>query len=219
MTTYTSIGEMKLVGGELCLDFINTVGARVNVGEERNWRKQPVSILRDKINGYADLVTWGRHTGLLTEREAQRLRQRAEVETEEAASVLRRAITLREAVYQIFRATIDGHQPPALSLEMLNEEVSIARSHERVAYTSAGFTWQWDNRGEFLDSVLWSVARSATTFLTSGDLSRVKRCYGDECGWLFVDTSKNRSRQWCDMQDCGNLAKVRRFRRKQRETE
>jgi predicted RNA-binding Zn ribbon-like protein len=60
--------------------------------------------------------------------------------------------------------------------------------------------------------MLWLIADSAAEMLTTSDLSRLKQCPGDDCGWLFEDTSKNRRRQWCDMQDCGNLAKVRRFR-------
>jgi predicted RNA-binding Zn ribbon-like protein len=60
--------------------------------------------------------------------------------------------------------------------------------------------------------MLWLIADSAAEMLTTGDLSRLKQCPGDDCGWLFEDTSKNRRRQWCDMQACGNLAKVRRFR-------
>jgi predicted RNA-binding Zn ribbon-like protein len=60
--------------------------------------------------------------------------------------------------------------------------------------------------------MLWHIADSAAEFLTTGDLTRLRECSGEDCGWLFEDTSKNRSRQWCDMRDCGNLAKVRRFR-------
>jgi len=63
-----------------------------------------------------------------------------------------------------------------------------------------------------LDRMLWPIAQSAAEFLNAGDFSRLRECGGEECGWLFEDTSRNRSRQWCHMQDCGNLAKVRRFR-------
>ncbi|MGI8786895.1 MAG: CGNR zinc finger domain-containing protein [Pyrinomonadaceae bacterium] len=61
--------------------------------------------------------------------------------------------------------------------------------------------------------MLWRISESAAAVLTTGDLTRVRQCGGD-CCWMFLDTSRNRSRQWCDMKDCGNLAKVRRFRRK-----
>jgi predicted RNA-binding Zn ribbon-like protein len=34
---------------------------------------------------------------------------------------------------------------------------------------------------------------------------------------MFLDTSRNRSRHWCDMKDCGNRAKVSRFRQRQQQ--
>ena len=61
-----------------------------------------------------------------------------------------------------------------------------------------------------LDKMIWAVARSAADLLTSADLKRVGVCAGEGCGWLFFDTSKNNSRRWCAMEDCGNRAKARR---------
>ena len=59
--------------------------------------------------------------------------------------------------------------------------------------------------------MLWPVVQSAVDLMTSPELDRVGQCADDRgCGWLFVDTTKNRSRRWCDMRDCGNRAKARR---------
>src|SRR5258706_243420 len=67
-----------------------------------------------------------------------------------------------------------------------------------------------------LDHLLGPIARSAANLLTRDELLyHVSHCGGDNCGWLFVDSSKNHSRRWCDMRDCGNRAKVRRHRLKQ----
>jgi len=56
--------------------------------------------------------------------------------------------------------------------------------------------------------------------LTSEELDRVRECADDRgCGYLFMDTSRNRSRKWCDMRGCGNRAKAQRhYRRTQAET-
>lgn len=43
---------------------------------------------------------------------------------------------------------------------------------------------------------------------------RLKLCENDQCCWLFIDHSKNRSRQWCESAGCGNRQRVRRFRRR-----
>jgi glycosyltransferase involved in cell wall biosynthesis len=71
-----------------------------------------------------------------------------------------------------------------------------------------GFAWEWAI-GDDLAGVLWPVAHSATGLLTSVPLGRVKGCAG--CNWLFVDESKNKSRRWCSMEDCGTYAKMRRY--------
>ena len=65
---------------------------------------------------------------------------------------------------------------------------------------------------------LWPVVRSAADLLTGSSLERVKRCPGEGCGWLFLDTSRNGSRRWCDMSSCGNRARVRAFAARQRES-
>jgi predicted RNA-binding Zn ribbon-like protein len=62
------------------------------------------------------------------------------------------------------------------------------------------------------------VARAAALLLTDpGRLSRLRQCGGATCGWLFLDETRNHSRRWCTIKDCGNLAKVRRHRAKQRQ--
>jgi predicted RNA-binding Zn ribbon-like protein len=65
--------------------------------------------------------------------------------------------------------------------------------------------------GRTLDGMLAPIAWSAVELLRGGELDRVKTCGKESCGWLFVDRSRNRSRRWCDMSDCGNAEKARRF--------
>jgi predicted RNA-binding Zn ribbon-like protein len=107
-----------------------------------------------------------------------------------------------------------GRRPDPADLPLLNAEIATARSRERLAARRDGLVWSWPEAGERLDSPLWAVSRAAAALLTSGDLSRLRQCGGDECGWLFLDRSRNRSRQWCTMEDCGNVSKVRRFRKR-----
>ncbi|MEW6734421.1 MAG: ABATE domain-containing protein, partial [Acidobacteriota bacterium] len=200
-------GITKLIAGRLCLDFVNSVYARViDMAIEKN------NISSDKINDYIDLLAWSEHVGLLTEAEAQTLVREARQYEKEATNVLNRAIELREAIYRICKAIIIKEQPRTYDIDRLNEEIDVAYRHQRLVSIKGSFTWQWDRSKTALDRMLWSIADSAAELLTLGDLTRLRECGGENCGWLFEDTSRNRSRQWCDMQDCGNLAKVRRFR-------
>jgi len=86
-----------------------------------------------------------------------------------------------------------------------------------VISSRKGFDWTWTDGGDALDAPLGPIVRSAAELLTSPRLlERVHQCESDSCGWLFVDAAKNHSRRWCVMSDCGNVAKVRRFRLRNR---
>ncbi|HKB57972.1 MAG TPA: CGNR zinc finger domain-containing protein [Lacunisphaera sp.] len=82
----------------------------------------------------------------------------------------------------------------------------------RIKAGEGGFAWELAGDDAGLDLPLWIVMREAAELLTSGRLARVRECLGDECSWLFLDTTRNHSRMWCSMQGCGNRAKVRRHR-------
>jgi predicted RNA-binding Zn ribbon-like protein len=181
----------KFVGGRVCLDFVNTVGGRMRG-----------VVVRDKLRGYEDLVGWSKAAGLIGSAGASAPRA--------GRMVFSRAIALREALYLLFR----GIREPT-ALEILNRELAIARGHERLNRSRGGFVWGWDE-SPALDRMLWQVARSAAELLGSSELARVRLCNGEECGWLFLDTSRNGRRHWCDMRDCGNRAKVKRFRERRR---
>src|SRR6267142_18772 len=208
----SSAAEMRLIGGRLCLDFVNTVDGRKNDSSRKKSRSFNSLVLGDKLGDYSDLVAWSQHSGIVTATEAGRLIQASKRKAAEARAVFDRAIELREALHRILKATVTGRMPQSVDLETVNDELLKARNHERLISTEKGFTWEWIGREASLDRMLWSIAHSAVEFLSKGDLSRLRECGGEECGWLFEDTSRNRSRQWCHMQDCGNLAKVRRFR-------
>ena len=63
-----------------------------------------------------------------------------------------------------------------------------------------------------LDRILWEIGRATGRLVVSPRLGRIRACAASDCGWWFVDDTKNRSRRWCDMKICGNREKIRRFR-------
>jgi predicted RNA-binding Zn ribbon-like protein len=200
----TNADTLKLLGGRLSLDFANTA----------DWHAsdQPVEFL----TSYSDLVAWSQHVGILTDHQAQRLLKKAARRPEDATAVLERAIALREAIYRIFSAISRGRPPQAADLATFNAELSEALAQSRIVSTAQGFTWDWAGAEGALDQMLWPVVHDAAGLLTSEDLDRVGQCADDRCGWLFLDTSRNRSRRWCSMEDCGNRAKARRHYKRKR---
>jgi len=199
--------QFQFVGGELCLDFCNTMG-----GKREN-------IPREKLHQYGDLLAWSEQAGLVDRRLAGIMSRKGAKRPGEAASVLRRAIALREAVYRICMAMAQHKKAQPADLLCLNSELAAALGRLRVVCgkDGDGFMWEWANDEQSLDYPLGPIARSAADLLMRSDVvKRVCQCHGDNCGWLFLDSSKNHSRCWCDMRDCGNRAKIRRFRLKKR---
>jgi predicted RNA-binding Zn ribbon-like protein len=188
-------GVFNLDAGRVCLDFANTLS----------------STSGEHLNSYADLVAFAAESGLLTPDDGPWLRAEGERHRAAADGVLVRARRLREAIYAIFSSIAAGTPPEEHHVAQLNAELATTLPHARVeADPSAGeFRWTWS--GLKLDAPLWGITRSAADVLTSReDLRRVRECGGVGCRWLFLDTSKNRSRQWCSMQSCGNRHKARR---------
>jgi predicted RNA-binding Zn ribbon-like protein len=190
----------ELDGGALCLDFVNTFSAS---GEH--------------LHAYSDLVAFAYQSGLLSREDAMWLRQEGQRDPGPAEGVLRRALQLRAAMRNIFGALAAGKRPPEADLAYLNFDLAVSLSHARVIKTGDAYRWGWSGRN--LDAVLWPVSRSAADLLTS-DTERhlVRECGASDCQWLFLDASKNRSRQWCSMQSCGNREKARRHYQRVRGT-
>lgn len=208
--------KFKLIGGNISLDFVNTVNGRISSPNKKSGRDYYDAFPSDKLENYADLIGWSLKAGLIDESEAKKLLQAAEDNPRAASAVLKRAVNLRESIYRLFKSVMEGWQPEAEDLEKLNRELSLARRHQRLSTEKNGFVLEWINHAEALDKMLWQISESAADLLINGDLTRIRRCLNDVCNWLYLDISRNRTRQWCVMKDCGNVAKVRRFRAKQR---
>ena len=93
---------------------------------------------------------------------------------------------------------------------------SQSQLYSYMAPSTDGLAWGWADELA-LDRPLWPIARDAAELLTDREaLARVRLCAADDCDWLFVDLTKNHSRQWCDMKSCGNRAKARAYYRRHR---
>ncbi len=187
--------------GWLSLDFANTVGWHASTHPEEH------------LNTYTDLVDWAKKAGILAADGAAKLLQRGAKAPAEAEKTLHAAKKLREALYGILTARTHGQDVPAGDLATVNRAAADLHARSRLVTKDGGFAWELDAGKDEFDSFLWPVVRSALDLLTSPEaLERVGQCAdADGCGWLFWDTSRNRSRRWCDMGDCGNRAKVRRY--------
>lgn len=206
--------QFEFIGGQLALDFVNTASNR---GEGLE--------LRDRLGSYDDLVAWATAARALPDCAPGDLTKAAKQHPRVAARTLDEARAFRESLYRIFTAFAGGKDAPAApaaDMARLNELFRRANAHRTLSCNDGNthgaptFDWSWDASSAELDRVFWPVVLAAAELLTSGDPQRLKECGGDHCSWLFLDQSKNRSRRWCTMQDCGNKVKAKRHYHRQR---
>jgi predicted RNA-binding Zn ribbon-like protein len=194
--------EIELSGGALALDFANTVGG-THVGPTH-----------DHLRGYGDIVRFAAIAGGLDDAAAKRLGQRAEREPVRARAVYGVGIALRESIWAVFSALASGDVPREADLDLIGDAAASGAARSRLVYDREGIGWSLPPDEDELERPLWEIARSAVELLTSGERDRIKECASATCEWVFLDQSRNRSRRWCDMSDCGNRAKARRFQAK-----
>jgi predicted RNA-binding Zn ribbon-like protein len=194
-----------LIGGRLAIDFVNTVSGKRLIA--------PI----ERLNDYGDVVSWAEQIGIASAARAKTLRRIAREHPAKAEAAFARAKELREALFRIFSAVAARERADDADLELFNRELAEAFSHLRVAQNADGFTWSFCEE-DALVSLLWPVTRSASDVLMKDDPARVRMCEApDGCGWLFYDETRNGTRRWCSMKDCGNRAKARRHYAKSKE--
>jgi predicted RNA-binding Zn ribbon-like protein len=196
----TDTGDLReLLERSLCLDFINTLSWR--------GRQEPEELL----NTYRDLVVWSRHANILTDNDVEMLTREAERHPSKAKKAIYSSIELREVIYSIFSSIAEGTAPPKNDLSTFNKYLSRVMTHSQIIETEDGFSWETSGDKNKMDWMLSPIVRYAAELLVSDEARKVKECGDKACRWFFLDSSRNQSRRWCAMKDCGNRAKARRF--------
>ena len=190
-------------GGHLALDFLNSIG-RTHLGTQN-----------ERLVDYGALLAWSVGAATLSAEQERGLARRAAAHPRAARAVLERAIALREALFPVFYAELEGKKPPSEGLALLNAELARALSHASIARGDGGYRWAWEGSAEDLEAPLWPLVRALADLLVAPERARIKECASD-CRWLFVDRTRNGRRKWCEMSGCGNREKVRQHRRRRR---
>jgi len=194
--------RFELIAGNVALDFVNTLDDRYTTPKEL-------------LTSYADLLRFCEDAAVLPLGQLERLIERSYIAADEGQRILDQAREMREAIHDVFFAIMRKSPAPPLALARLNAYVQSAAGHMRLVPAKGRFEWSFDDFGGF-DVVLWPIARAAADLLASDQLEYVRACSSKTCEWMFLDTSKNHHRRWCDMTRCGNRAKVRRFYARQK---
>jgi predicted RNA-binding Zn ribbon-like protein len=193
----------QYIGGDPALDLINTV----------DWTSRGPEI--DRLTDFDRLVEWAEGAGVLTGKSATSLRAEARARPREEEAAHRNALRVREVLQRLFHSMAKG-KPAKDALDDFNQMLGKALGRMRV--TAAGgrprsaqsLQLGWQDRETSLDSILWPVVWSAAALLVSEEAPRIRICGGPDCGWIYVDRSRNKLRRWCQMETCGTREKSRR---------
>jgi len=197
METRDFFKQVRVVGGNLALDFVNTQAGAPDGPPDS-----------DALEGYQDLLSWSGQVGTMSERQAEALALTARARPGQASSAFRKSVRARSYLWEIFAALARQQEPSASLLDLLRDDAAGAVGDAQLARTVDGFGWDWSACTD-LRAPLWPVVQAAVDLLRSDAATSVKRC--GACRFLFVDTSKNGGRRWCSMEDCGKTAKMRRY--------
>lgn len=193
-----SVETIELVGGRLCLDFVNTLNREQGRGAD------------ERFSRFRDVLTWSVRLRVIDAAAAARLAELSEKCPREAAASLEEVQEFRETLWRLFvspgpsdvgelgRATKDLPLP-RLKLDR-NAGLSIDPGRDLCGWLKA------------------AVYGSALELLAMEDPARIKVCPAHGCGWLFLDSSPGNRRKWCSMKTCGNRQKARQHYKRARKT-
>lgn len=196
--------DLRIVGGHPALDLINTVAPR-QIGQHDH---------HDYLSTPADLLAWAERIELIDRAGAQTVAHAWAGAPTTAGQALHAARDVREAAYEVLAGAEPG---PALDRLSLRWAAAAARSELvplRDAHAAARLIVGTAPAFMIPDR----LAHATVELLRTVDLRHLRACPIAEggCGWLFLDRSRNGSRRWCAMEDCGAQAKARRLTEKRR---
>lgn len=197
------ISSLRLVGGLAVLDFLNTCNGR-----------RPGSSLEevvDNLGTLEDVVRWFEHAGLIDEEVFEHCLGLAEHPL--AATSFNRLVAFREQLYQLLLPLAEGKAIDVEALNDLNQVLADTACQRRLVTHGQDVAWQWCAPRELTDLTDNFISRLATqtaNLLTGPDQFRLKACATHDCDWLFLDSSKNGGRRWCQMNICGSREKARK---------
>jgi predicted RNA-binding Zn ribbon-like protein len=188
---------------ELSIRFVNTVA----------WRLREPS--EERLGSPELLLQWMQRNGLIAPEDARRVTRAWRAQPQRAVQIHRTAIELREAIYALLLCQLAGQRPPAAALHFLSDFLWRRPSGLGLDWKDGNLAWRSKTASDPTLDLLQPIALSAAELLMGNRAHRIRQCEDDRgCGWLFVDESRLQNRRWCSMGDCGNVAKIRRYRKR-----
>jgi predicted RNA-binding Zn ribbon-like protein len=195
-TTEHAHGDVPL---ETAFDFLNTL-------ELEN------GALVERLTSLEDAAEWLALHGVIRE---PRLLGPSSRDAQDASAALARLVATRTALRDVAHAVAHEEAPKRAAIDQVNRALQSRERIELVA-SADGVRLGHSHVGDPIDDVLARIAEPIVREIGSGHEDRFRICASDTCRWLFYDESRSGRRRWCDMATCGNRAKARRHRERQK---
>jgi len=194
--------DFLFLAGHPCLDFLNT---------------RPVVKGRaiELLGELEDLIRWLTRVGRLDSRTAADATKRW-AESAEGARLVERARAFRETLRHMAEGIVRERGVAAEGPAAINFLLAENEGTMRLERHAGAFRTRFAAKPTHAISLLGSVAEAAADLLSARDPKLIRRCGNPDCVFFFYDATRNHRRQWCAMSTCGNLMKVRAFRRRAR---
>jgi predicted RNA-binding Zn ribbon-like protein len=185
----------RLLGGRLCLDFINTTPTQ----SELTWE---------------ELILFLESARVVSAERCVQLLALPQSDPQAAQGLLRKAQRLSSSLHKVFMGLHRKQKIPVDWTEPINAVLRITEGHDELFYRQGAWQIEFVAREGGLDWLLAAVARSAAELVAEGAKARLRLCANSNCGLFFYDKSRTHRRRWCSMAVCGNRSKVAAFARK-----
>jgi predicted RNA-binding Zn ribbon-like protein len=133
-------------------------------------------------------------------------------------AVLDRLVTTRTALRDVAHAVAHDDAPARKAIDEVNRALAARERIELVA-ADDGVRLGHSHVGDAVDDALARIAEPIVREIGNGNDDRIRICANETCRWIFYDESRGGRRRWCDMATCGNRAKARRHRARQKVAE
>jgi predicted RNA-binding Zn ribbon-like protein len=133
-------------------------------------------------------------------------------------TALSRIVSTRSALWEVAHAVAHDERPDQAAIEEVNRALA-SRVRIELVPAADGVRLGHSHVGDAVDDALARIADPIARALGTGRDDRIRECASDTCQWLFYDESRTGRRRWCDMATCGNQAKARRHRERQKGSE
>ncbi len=191
----TSAPSIRLLGGRLALDFVNTASS-------------------NGVLSWKSLISFLEATRVVSAERGAQLLALPQIDPQAAETLLTKAQRLHFALRHAFAAMLRKQKIAGEWVEPVNEILRITEGHDELVSQDGLWEIEFIAREGGLDWLLAAIARSGAEIIAEGSRVRLRVCANPHCGLFFYDNSRTHRRRWCSMAVCGNRNKVATFARR-----